>query len=75
MQPQWKDTLIRVARTFFQTAIGVFMAGLLANDVTGLGAFGDVTLLNAAAAAGVVSVLTFVQNWLETTASVTYSRG
>lgn len=71
----WKQAGIRAVRTFVQTFIGVYLAGLLASSVTVLQDFGDVTLLNQAAAAGLVAVLSFVQNTLEDWQSVSYDRG
>ena len=59
-----KQALIRAARTFVQTALGVYMAGLVASPA--LGDLANSDLLNAAAAAGVVSVIAFTQNVLET---------
>jgi hypothetical protein len=52
---------IRVIPTFVQTAIGMYLA--------------DIALLEAAAEARVVAVLTFVDNVLEEWQNVTYTRG
>ena len=69
-----KDALIRAARTFFQTAIGVYLAGLVGGPV--LGDLANVDLLSAAGAAGIVAVLSFAQNWLEETSTgLNYNRG
>ena len=68
-----KDALIRAARTFVQTAVGVYLAGLVGGPV--LADLYNVDLLSSARAAGIVAVLSFVQNWLESTASVSYSKG
>ena len=69
-----KDAAIRAVRTFVQTFIGVYLAGLIAGPQ--LGDLADIGLLSSAAAAGVVSVLSFVQNWLEAgIVHVDYNRG
>ena len=65
-----KDVLIRAARTFVQTFLGVYLAGQF-NVVAD---FANVDLLSSAAAGGIVAVLAFIQNWLETT-NVDYNRG
>ena len=70
-----KDALIRMGRTFLQTAIGVYLAGILGGQVAGLSDLANVGLLDAAAAAGLVAVLSFAQNWLEESRNVTYDRG
>lgn len=70
-----RDALIRAGRTFAQTFIGVFLAGLVGTAVTTLGDLADLTLLDSAAAAGIVAVLSFFQNWLETTGEASYDRG
>lgn len=57
------NAAIRAARTFLQTAIGVYLAGLVVSPT--LIDLGDTALLSSAAAAGFVAVLSFVQNWLE----------
>jgi len=67
-----RNAAIRAARTFAQTFIGVYLAGLVASPV--LVDFADLDLLSSAAAAGIVAVLAFVQNWLEETRA-TYDRG
>jgi hypothetical protein len=53
----------------------VFLAGLIGTEVTVLSDFADITLINQAAAAGLVALVTFVQNWLEETKTVGYPRG
>jgi hypothetical protein len=68
-----KDAFIRALRTFFQTAIGVYLAGLVAGPA--LGDLANVDLLSSAGAAGFVAVLSFVQNLLENSAGVTYNKG
>jgi hypothetical protein len=76
MNENLKNAYIRAARTFVQTFIGVFLAGLLAQGgVAVLGDLADLTLLNQAAAASVVAVLSLVQNLLEGGTSVHYDRG
>lgn len=76
MNERLKDALIRAGRTFLQTALGVYLAGIIASQTDGLSVFADLTLLEAAAAAGLVAVLSFVQNYLEMgSSSVNYNRG
>lgn len=70
-----RNAAVRALRTFVQTFIGVFLAGLIAGSVTTLGDLANLTLLDQAAAAGIVAVLTFVQNWLEESREVAYDRG
>lgn len=69
------DALIRAGRTFLQTFIGVYLAGLVASANTTLADLANLSLLDTALAAGVVAVLTFVQNFLEMSRSVDYNRG
>lgn len=57
------NAAIRAARTFAQTFIGVYLAGLVVGP--GLADLADITLISSAAAAGFVAVLSFAQNWLE----------
>lgn len=64
---------IRVIRTVLQTAMGVYLAGLIGTPM--LGDLASVTLLDSAAAAGVVAVLTFAHNAVENWRDVTYERG
>lgn len=66
------NALIRAARTFAQTFVGVFLAGYAGNSLAELG---DLTLLDTAAAAGIVAVLALIMNLLEDTAGVTYNKG
>lgn len=68
-----KDPLIRAGRTFAQTAIGVYLAGVTAPD--SLAGLADLGLIEAAVSAGIVAVIALVQNWLEETRSVGYPRG
>lgn len=49
------DAFVRALRTFCHTALGVYLAGLVATPA--LGDLGSWTLIQAAIAAGVVSVL------------------
>ena len=64
---------IRAVRTFFQVALGVYLAGLVANPA--VSDLADIGLLDSAAAAGAVAVLSLVQNLLEDWRSVDYDRG
>lgn len=66
------NALIRAGRTFAQTFVGVFLAGYAGNSLAELG---NLTLLDTAAAAGIVAVLALVMNLLEGTANVTYNKG
>jgi len=66
------DALIRAVRTFSQTFLGVFLAGYAGNSLAELG---NLTLIDTAAAAGIVAVLALVQNVLEGKARVKYNRG
>lgn len=70
-----KDPAIRALRTFLQTFLGVYLAGILGAEVTVLNDFADVGLLNSAAAAGIVATLTLIQNFLEESRTVSYERG
>lgn len=54
-------------RTFLQTTIGVWLAGLVTSP--GVDDLVDLTLLETAFAAGVVSAVTFVYNMLGKSAS------
>ena len=56
-----KPALIRAGRTFAQA----FLAVVLAAEVGDLRGFADLTLLDQAATAGLVAVLSFVHNALE----------
>jgi hypothetical protein len=70
------DALIRAGRTFLQTFIGVYLAGVLAStDPNTFEALADLGLIEAATAAGIVAVISFVQNLLEDSASVDYNKG
>lgn len=64
-----KDAAIRAVRTFFQTAIGAFLAtGVLANGTVDLEGLQVAAV--AAGIAGVSAVLTFLQNLLEDNTNV-----
>lgn len=73
MQEKIINILIRAGRTFFQTFIGVYLAGLVVAPT--LADLADVKLLAAAAAAAIVAVVSVVQNVLEELGNVTYRRG
>jgi len=64
---------IRTVRTFAQTAIGVYLAGVVASPA--VSDLADISLLDSAAAAGFVSALTLIQNLIEESRSVEYDRG
>ena len=59
-----KRASIRAARSFVQVFLGVWLAGAVATQTT-MASLVDVTLLDQAAAAGIVAALSFVQNALE----------
>jgi len=65
-----KNAAIRAVRTLVQTALGVYLAGLVASPA--LGDLGSWTLIEAGLAAGIVAVL---WNLLEELKGVPYSRG
>ena len=67
-----QNALIRAARTFAQTFIGVFLAGYAGNSLAELG---NLTLLDTAAAAGIVAVLALAMNLIEGSAGATYNKG
>lgn len=67
------DALIRAGRTFLQTFIGIYLAGLVSSDT--FEGLADLGLLEAAASGAIVAVISFVQNLLEDTASVDYNKG
>lgn len=70
-----KSAAVRAARTFAQTFVGVYLAGLVGSATNTLGDFANLSLLDSAAAAGLVAVLSLVQNLLEERTSVSYNRG
>lgn len=65
-----KPALIRAARTFAQTALGVFLAGITVSPM--LGDLGNWQLIQAALAAGIVAVL---WNLAEELGQPNYPRG
>lgn len=67
MWEKLRDPLVRAARTFIQA----FIAVLLASNLTSVGGFADPTVLDQAATAGLIAVLSFVQNLLEDASGVT----
>lgn len=67
------NALIRAVRTFFQAAIPIYLVGI--SNVTDFGGLADVTLLQTAGIAGIIAVLSFVMNVLESSAGWTYNRG
>ena len=64
---------IRAARTFVQTTIGVYLAGIVAAPT--VSDLSNLTLIDSAVAAGFVATLSLVQNLLEDSRSVSYDRG
>jgi hypothetical protein len=64
------NALIRALRTFAQTALGVYLAGLVASPA--LGDLGSWTLIQAALAAGIIAVL---WNLLESLGGAKYPTG
>lgn len=64
------DALIRAVRTFVQAALGVYLAGLVANPM--LHDLSSWDLIQAALAAGIVAVL---WNVLESVGGAKYPRG
>jgi len=69
-----RNITIRALRTFAQTTLGVYLAGIVATGTT-LSGLANISLLDSAIAAGIVSLLAFAQNLLETTSDVNYNRG
>lgn len=59
-----KEAARRAARTFVQVALGVYLAGIAGPQVN-FDALANVGLLESAASAGFVAVLSFVQNAIE----------
>ncbi len=64
---------IRAVRTFAQTTIGVYLAGIVAAPA--VSDLANLTLIDSAIAAGFVATLSLVQNLLEDSRSVGYDRG
>lgn len=64
-----RNTLTRAGRTFVQSFLGVFISIGLLSRVVESGTLGDAATwqqaLTSATAAGVVALVSFVQNWLE----------
>lgn len=69
---KFKSAAIRAVRTFVQTALGVYLAGIVGAGA--LADFANVGLLDSAAAAGLVATLSFLQNALEESRA-SYDRG
>jgi hypothetical protein len=68
-----KNAAIRAIRTFFQSAIPVYLLGLAnASDLTSLV---SPTLLQTAALAGIIAALSFAMNVLEGSSGQTYNKG
>ncbi len=67
------NALIRAVRTFFQAFVPIYVAGLVSATV--VGDLTDLELIQQAGIAGVIAVLSFVQNLLEESAGWTYRRG
>lgn len=68
-----KDAAIRAIRTFFQSAIPVYLLGLAnAKELTSLV---SPSLLQTAALAGIIAALSFVMNVLEGTVGEPIPRG
>jgi len=67
------NALIRAVRTFVQTFIGLYLAGLVASPT--LVDLANPQLLGVAAAGGIVALLSFVQNVVEEIGPFTYRRG
>ena len=64
---------IRALRTFAQTTIGVYLAGVVASPA--VSDLANLTLIDSAAAAGFVATLSLVQNLPEDSRSFGYDRG
>lgn len=69
-----KNITIRALRTFAQTTLGVYLAGIVATG-TSLSGLANISLLDSAIAAGIVATLAFAQNLLEVGNGVRYNRG
>ena len=65
--------VIRAFRTFVQTAVGVYLAGTIANPT--ISDLADIGLIDSAVAAGAVAALSLIQNLLEQSRNVVYDRG
>lgn len=64
---------IRAVRTFIQTAVGVYLAGIVASPT--ISDLADMTIIDSAVAAGFVAALSLIQNLLEDSRGVHYDRG
>lgn len=73
MSPILKSAAVRAIRTFIQAFLGVFLAGIA--GATTLGALTQRNLLEVAAVAGIVAVLSLAQNVLEQTTKAPIPRG
>lgn len=71
----WAKAGIRAGRTFLQTFLGVYTAGLMASQVIIFSDFANVGLLQQGSAAGFVALLSFAQNLLEDTKSLNIPKG
>lgn len=67
------NALIRAGRTFAQAFIPIYVAGLASATV--VGDLANLDLLQQAGIAGVIAVLSFLMNVLESSAGWTYRRG
>ena len=71
-----RNALIRAGRTFLQTALGVYIAGVGAQGAgSTFEGLADLGVLEAAGAAGFVALLSFAQNALEHQRPPRYNRG
>jgi hypothetical protein len=76
MNPVIKSALVRAVRTFVQAFLGTYTALLLIGEpVSTFAALLDRRALEAGAVAGVIALLSFVQNTIEGHRDVTYDRG
>lgn len=70
-----KEASVRAVRTFLQSFLGVFLAGVLNSEFDGLRALGDIGVWEAALAAGIIALVTFLHNLLETQVPQVDTRG
>lgn len=73
MRKKIRAAAVRAVRTFIQTFLGVYVAGLM--GVPMLRDLMNRDLLDTATASAIVAVLAFVQNAVETWRDVAYDRG
>lgn len=73
MKQKLVAALIRALRSFAQAFIGVYAVGVFAAG--DLGDLADQKLITAATLAGIVALVSFVQNALENWKDVSYPRG